>query len=326
MFDKLSENNKQIAEEFLTSQIMTTGRLSGSRDHLIETSLHILEPFLIRKDGSTMCYSELSTEKLQRVYVEYLESANVSDSTLDVTSRYLITFFKWLLTSGTNPNLDPKIVHSLKPHSRRAPMVKADEILTEEELQTVLTMKDSRDNFLCDSNMRCVIACLFGSGLRISEVLRLKLSDVGFSEFDGKRYIRMEVTDEKTNKIRLGIVTNPFLIYQLEKHLKIKVDADGKPFEDKSKIYFVSLSEKPYPMSTVISRFRKLNKYRKNYGIYKKLHTHMGRKYYITWNMRNGIPLEVTSMVTHGSISSPSLKHYLHMNEQTIVKALLNGK
>lgn len=277
----------------------------------------------MKKDEQTLHYDDLSTAELQRIYVTFLEKADVADSTLDVISRYLITFFKWLHVSGKNPNLDARVIHSLKPHSRRPPTVKATDILTEEELQTILTMKDAKGKYICDTKMRCVISSLFGSGLRIGEVLRLKLSDVEMSDFGGKRYIRMEVTDQKTDKIRLGVVVNPFLIYQLEKHLKATVDARGNEIVDRSKLYFISLDTEPYPLSTVSSRFRLLNKNKARYGIFKKLHTHMGRKYYITWNMRNGVPLEVTSMVTHGSISSPSLKHYLHMNEKSIVEALM---
>lgn len=291
---------ERYIDKYCNDVIAISGKISPARNQHIKTSLTFLHKLNPDLDWGTM-----DTSDARAVYSKLLQSPEIKDSTRSLRSRYVLAFFKYLCEENVNPNLDYKKINKLRAHAPPKPVIDELEILTDEQLDTLLSHK-------LPEEMKVIIAFLFGGGMRISEVLRLRPKDVRYKyeEEFMRDYYSVQVDDQKTQKKRTTFIFNPKLIEIIKNHAE-KVTEDDK--------YFISENGEAMKYSYVRYWMDK----EKNY--FPKLSSHKGRKYNISHRIANGENISSVCLTTHGSPHSSSINHYLRLNEKDAIKNIMKS-
>lgn len=187
---------------------------------------------------------------------------------------------------------------------------------TVEPIRDINKINRIKGNLLKQKNPRDLLLFVLGinTGLRISDILPLKLSDVKDKMGDPKDYIYL--TEKKTHKQR-KIVLNS----EVKKALQI--------YFDKSKVYdldtYLFTSEKDdrnRPLTKTMA-WNLVNKWCRGVGILERVGTHTLRKTLGYQMRKNGIAIEVIQeMLGHSSVGVTS--RYIGINQEELEK-VANG-
>ncbi len=147
---------------------------------------------------------------------------------------------------------------------------------------------------------RLMISMLFGSGLRVSELVRIKIRDLDFPS------LTVRIVNSKQNKDRITVFSEA-----LAAELKALVrDRDGKEF------LFLTQSRKPYTKRTVQAIFAHAYE---GSGIQKRASCHTLRHSFATALLSNGIDIRsIKDLLGHKSVKTTMI--YLHVTERTAAK------
>ncbi len=178
---KISEKNKDFIFEFCKERKiklnLTDGRISKYYTQLKQIALIIMVDF------------DKVDKKAYHKFIEYTYNRNnISDATKWDYITVSKTFFKWLNGDEDYPEFIKGIKRNFKQKTRNP-----NEILND---QDVLNMVNVCGNLRDKS----IIAVLYDSGMRISELLNLRFKDISYDDLQGT--MNLTITTSKTGKGR----------------------------------------------------------------------------------------------------------------------------
>ena len=201
------ENKRVILEfiNFLEGEGYSTHYQNGFVKTLILLDRHLRKPF---KDASE---SEL---------MGFLRKYRNQPHTRSTYATRIKAFYRWLFTGRWRRGNYPKVVENISTTVRKheLPIKSPNDILTQDE---VLMMIDAADN----PRDKAMIALLYDSAARPSEILNLKIKDVKLNKTHGEVFVT-----GKTGMRRVVIVFSiPYLMKWLNAHPR-KDDPEAKLF------------------------------------------------------------------------------------------------
>jgi integrase/recombinase XerD len=145
-----------------------------------------------------------------------------------------------------------------------------------------------------------MISMLYGSGIRISELVRIRIRDLDFPS------LTVRIVNAKQNKDRITVFSE-----SLAEELKVIVQGrDGKEY------VFLTMNRRPYTRRTVQAVFARA--FRES-GIQKRAPCHTLRHSFATTLLSNGIDIRaIKDLLGHQSVKTTMI--YLHVTEKTARK------
>ncbi|TXF75844.1 site-specific tyrosine recombinase XerD [Chryseobacterium sp.] len=158
---------------------------------------------------------------------------------------------------------------------------------------------------------RCMIEVLYGCGLRVSELIDLRISDINFKE----NYLKVIGKGDKSRLVPLADITSHLIkeyIQNVRSHYKI-----NKKHED-----ILFLNSRGSSMSRVIV-FIIIKELTEKAGISKKISPHTFRHSFATHLLQNGADLRyIQEMLGHSSITTTEI--YTHLKTDELRNVILN--
>ena len=183
---------------------------------------------------------------------------------------------------------------------------KLPEVLTELEIEKLIKSFDLQQNF--GQRNRTIIEVLYGTGIRVSEIVNLKLSNIFFKE----SIIKIIGKGNKERFVPLGkIATN-----EIRKYLKIR---DNSIIDSKfSDIVFLNRYGRGLTRSMI---FKIISDSYKRIGLNKKISPHTLRHSFATHLLKNGADLRTIQIILgHESITTTEI--YTHLDTYHLDKVL----
>ena len=158
---------------------------------------------------------------------------------------------------------------------------------------------------------QCMIEVLYGCGLRVSELIDLKISNINFKE----SYLKVDGKGDKSRFVPLATYTSTLIKdYIREVRSKYKIN---KKCED-----ILFLNSRGSAMSRVIV-FIIIKELTEKAGINKKISPHTFRHSFATHLLQNGADLRyIQEMLGHSSISTTEI--YTHLKNEELRDVILN--
>lgn len=158
---------------------------------------------------------------------------------------------------------------------------------------------------------QCMIEVLYGCGLRVSELIDLKISNINFKEL----YLKVDGKGEKTRFVPLANYTAQLIKdYISEVRSKYKIN---KKCED-----ILFLNSRGSTMSRVIV-FIIIKELTDKAGINKRISPHTFRHSFATHLLQNGADLRyIQEMLGHSSITTTEI--YTHLKNEELRDVILN--
>lgn len=235
--------------------------------------------------------------KLISQFFENQRKENISMST---TSRYMSSiknFFQYL-EDNNYIHKNPTLVLTNVKISRKLP-----DVLSFEEVDKILNMPNVDE--IAGLRDKAILELLYSSGLRVSELINLKINDLFFEE----EIIRVFGKGSKERVVPMGSSA----INWIKKYL-----INSRPFlENKIRSQnFLFLNRRGTKLSRMFI-WQIVDKYSKQAGIQKEVHPHIFRHSFATHLLEGGADLRaVQEMLGHSDISTTQI--YTHIDRNYI--------
>lgn len=234
-------------------------------------------------------------------YIKQINEFGLSASTQARILSGIRAFYKFLLIEKETNN-DPTLLLDWPRMARKLP-----DVLNEKEIEDMLNAIDrSTDD---GERNRAILETLYGCGLRVSELVNLKISEIHKED----EYL---IITGKGNKQRLvpinGMALKHIDIYMknVRTHIKIKKDKED----------FLFLNRRGSPLSRVMI-FYIIKDLTEKAGIKKTISPHTFRHSFATHLLENGADLRsVQDMLGHESITTTEI--YTHIS-RTMLKDVI---
>ena len=250
----------------------------------------------------------------------FLESENVKDLD-EITYHQINSFFSVLHKAGLTNSSIARYFSSLKGfftflllsnYIQNNPMEKISppklrktlpEVLTVNEIDTIFTFPNVEDKF--GMRDRALLEVLYACGMRVSELINLKLSDLFLTD-DAIRVFG------KGSKERIVPIGGSAIYWLGEYFLKSRILLEKK---SKSENY-VFLNTRGTKLSRM-GIWKIISKYVKEAGILKSVHPHTFRHSFATHLVEGGADLRaVQEMLGHADISTTQI--YTHLDRDFV--------
>jgi len=204
----------------------------------------------------------------------------------------LKSFFNYLLFEGE--------IHSSPLNDIESPKIenKLPEVLTEDEIKRLISSVNLDSEF--GQRNKTIIEVLYGTGIRVSELIELKLSNIFFKE----NILKVTGKGNKERFVPLGRIA----LIEIKKYLN---DRDKLKINSKfSDILFLNRYGRQLTRSMI---FKVINDSSKNAEIDKKISPHTLRHSYATHLLKNGADLRTIQLILgHESITTTEI--YTHLD------------
>ena len=204
----------------------------------------------------------------------------------------LKSFFNYLLFEGE--------IHSSPINDIESPKIenKLPEVLTEDEIKRLISSVNLDSEF--GQRNKTIIEVLYGTGIRVSELVELKLSNIFFKE----NILKVTGKGNKERFVPLGKIA----LIEIKKYLN---DRDKLKINSKfSDILFLNRYGRQLTRSMI---FKVINDSSKNAEIDKKISPHTLRHSYATHLLKNGADLRTIQLILgHESITTTEI--YTHLD------------
>ena len=204
----------------------------------------------------------------------------------------LKSFFNYLLFEGE--------IHSSPINDIESPKIenKLPEVLTEDEIKRLISSVNLDSEF--GQRNKTIIEVLYGTGIRVSELIELKLSNIFFKE----NILKVTGKGNKERFVPLGKIA----IIEIKKYLN---NRDQLKINSKfSDILFLNRYGRQLTRSMI---FKVINDSSKNAEIDKKISPHTLRHSYATHLLKNGADLRTIQLILgHESITTTEI--YTHLD------------
>ena len=183
---------------------------------------------------------------------------------------------------------------------------KLPEVLTEREIIKLIESFDLNDNF--GQRNRTIIEVLYGTGIRVSELINLKLSNIFFKE----NIIKILGKGNKERFVPLGNIASN----EINKYLKIRNrNIINSKFSD---ILFLNRYGRGLTRSMI---FKIISDSYKKVGLDKKISPHTLRHSFATHLLKNGADLRTIQLILgHESITTTEI--YTHLDTYHLEEVL----
>ena len=204
----------------------------------------------------------------------------------------LKSFFNYLLFEGEINSSPLKDIESPKIEN------KLPEVLTEDEIKKLISSVNLEAEF--GQRNKTIIEVLYGTGIRVSELTELKLSNIFFNE----NILKVTGKGNKERFVPLGKIASIEIKKYLNDRDKLKINSK---FSD---ILFLNKYGRQLTRSMI---FKVINDSSKNAKIAKKISPHTLRHSYATHLLKNGADLRTIQLILgHESITTTEI--YTHLD------------
>ena len=202
------------------------------------------------------------------------------------------SFFNYLIFEGYIKDSPISNIESPKQEK------KLPKVLTEEEIKKLINSIDLNHDF--GQRNKTIIEILYGTGIRVSELINLKLSNIFFKE----NIIKVIGKGNKERFVPLGeIASNELKIY-INNRNRLKIDSKS------SDILFLNRYGRGLTRSMI---FKIISDASKRIGLDKKISPHTLRHSFATHLIKNGADLRTIQMILgHESITTTEI--YTHLD------------
>jgi len=201
-------------------------------------------------------------------------------------------FFNYLLFEGKINSSPLNDIESPKIEN------KLPEVLTEDEIKRLISSVKIDSEF--GQRNKAIIEVLYGTGIRVSELTELKISNIFFNE----NIIKVTGKGNRERYVPLGKIASIEIKKYLNAREKLKIDSK---FSD---ILFLNRYGRQLTRSMI---FKVINDASKNAGIDKKISPHTLRHSYATHLLKNGADLRTIQLILgHESITTTEI--YTHLD------------
>ena len=210
------------------------------------------------------------------------------------------SFFNYLIFEGHIEKSPVSNIESPKLEK------KLPEVLTELEIEELIRSIDIKENF--GQRNRTIIEVLYGTGMRVSELVNLKLSNIFFKE----NLIKIIGKGNKERFVPLGRIASN----EIREYLKIR---DNSVIDSKfSDIVFLNRYGRGLTRSMI---FKIISDSYKKIGLYKKISPHTLRHSFATHLLKNGADLRTIQIILgHESITTTEI--YTHLDTYHLEEVL----
>ena len=204
----------------------------------------------------------------------------------------LKSFFNYLLFEGEINSSPLNDIESPKIEN------KLPEVLTEDEIKKLISSVNLEAEF--GQRNKTIIEVLYGTGIRVSELTELKLSNIFFNE----NILKVTGKGNKERFVPLGKIASIEIKKYLNDRDKLKINSK---FSD---ILFLNKYGRQLTRSMI---FKVINDSSKNAKIDKKISPHTLRHSYATHLLKNGADLRTIQLILgHESITTTEI--YTHLD------------
>lgn len=245
---------------------------------------------------------EISYEQLQE-YIYQLSKRKLSERSQARWISSIKAFFKFLLEEEIRTDNPASLLEGPKLG------LYLPDTLSLEDIEKIINCVD-KNNDLGKRN-HCILEVLYGCGLRVSELIDLKISNINFSE----NFIKVQGKGDKTRFVPLTELTKEILnSYIKEVRCRVKVKRKNEDF--------VFLNNRGSAMSRVIV-FLIIKELAESAGISKNISPHTFRHSFATHLLQNGADLRyIQEMLGHSSITTTEI--YTHLENEELREVILN--
>jgi len=231
-----------------------------------------------------------------RAFLAFLNNEKYSKATIARKLATLRSFYKYLVRKGRVPSSPVTPIRTPK-QEKRLPL-----FLTAEQITVLLNCPDTND--MLGSRDRAIMETLYSSGLRVSELVALNLSDVDF--LGEVIHVR-----GKGKKERLSPIGSTAL-QAIQLYLNFRDTHPRKENFDQQALFVNKHGKR---LSTRSVR-RKLDKYLLQAGLDPKVSPHTLRHSFATHMLNNGADLRVVQeLLGHQSLSTTQIYSHLTTNK-----------
>ena len=202
------------------------------------------------------------------------------------------SFFNYLIFEGYIKDSPISNIESPKQEK------KLPKVLTEEEIKKLINSIDLNHDF--GQRNKTILEILYGTGIRVSELINLKLSNIFFKE----NIIKVIGKGNKERFVPLGeIASNELKIY-INNRNRMKIDSKS------SDILFLNRYGRGLTRSMI---FKIISDASKRVGLDKKISPHTLRHSFATHLIKNGADLRTIQLILgHESITTTEI--YTHLD------------
>lgn len=260
-----------------------------------------LERFTI-SELDNLSPQNITYENLQE-YIYQLSKNKISERSQARAISSIKAFFKFLLEDDYRTDNPATLLEGPKLG------LYLPDTLSEEDINRIITCIDNSTDI--GKRNKCILEVLYGCGLRVSELIDLKISNINFKE----SYIMVEGKGEKTRLVPLANTTAEFIrSYINTVRNKTKIN---KKYEDT-----LFLNSRGTNMSRVIV-FIIIKELTQKAGISKSISPHTFRHSFATHLLQNGADLRfIQEMLGHSSITTTQV--YTHLKTEELRDVILN--
>lgn len=260
-----------------------------------------LESFTI-SELDNLSPQNITYENLQE-YIYQLSKNRISERSQARAISSIKAFFKFLLEDDYRTDNPAALLEGPKLG------LYLPDTLSEEDINRIIACIDNSTDI--GKRNKCILEVLYGCGLRVSELIDLKISNINFKE----SYIMVEGKGEKTRLVPLANTTAEFItsyIHTVRNKTKI-----NKKYEDT-----LFLNSRGTNMSRVIV-FIIIKELTQKAGISKSISPHTFRHSFATHLLQNGADLRfIQEMLGHSSITTTQV--YTHLKTEELRDVILN--
>ncbi|AZI39089.1 site-specific tyrosine recombinase XerD [Epilithonimonas vandammei] len=260
-----------------------------------------LESFTI-SELDNLSPQNITYENLQE-YIYQLSKNKISERSQARAISSIKAFFKFLLEDDYRTDNPATLLEGPKLG------LYLPDTLSEEDINRIITCIDNSTDI--GKRNKCILEVLYGCGLRVSELIDLKISNINFKE----SYIMVEGKGEKTRLVPLANTTAEFIrSYINTVRNKTKIN---KKYEDT-----LFINSRGTNMSRVIV-FIIIKELTQKAGISKSISPHTFRHSFATHLLQNGADLRfIQEMLGHSSITTTQV--YTHLKTEELRDVILN--
>ena len=264
----------------------------GLSDNSIKSydyDLILFKKFLIaNKINDTPLYCKPETIK-NYLYKSFSDKKSISQAR---SISAIKSFFNYLIFEGYIKDSPISNIESPKQEK------KLPKVLTEEEIKKLINSIDLNHEF--GQRNKTIIEILYGTGIRVSELINLKLSNIFFKE----NIIKVIGKGNKERFVPLGeIASNELKIY-INNRNRLKIDSKS------SDILFLNRYGRGLTRSMI---FKIISDASKRVGLDKKISPHTLRHSFATHLIKNGADLRTIQLILgHESITTTEI--YTHLD------------
>lgn len=245
---------------------------------------------------------DISYENLQE-FIYQLSKKKISERSQARGISSIKAFFKFLLEEEYRDDNPASLLEGPKLG------LYLPDTLSMDDIDRIINSVDKKTDI--GQRNQCILEVLYGCGLRVSELVELKISNINFKE----GFIIVEGKGEKTRLVPLASSTAEYLQEYIQNvRKKIKVN---KKNED-----IVFLNTRGTSMSRVIV-FIIIKELTQKAGITKSISPHTFRHSFATHLLQNGADLRfIQEMLGHSSITTTQV--YTHLKTEELRDVILN--